>query len=298
MGKHNKYGLRLAVCTLIVLISAFVPRAEASATILLEEPYGKLGFFTPTGHVAVYLSGVCADSPLVLRACAAGETGIVLSRYDGINGYDWAAIPLIPYLYAVERPEDVPLFADAKMVASLRDHYRRGHLREIAPDTADGAIPGGNWYELVGSAYDRTSYGFEIETSPKQDAALIRAFNRGAESLTLSRHFTQLRGLREGRSQFLLPQIAASQCGWRYGDHYAQTTGATDGPLQCAASRAAFFEISISADPGQLAAEHCGARCSRIFLPVEEVHGAQRRGQSDFRRVRIRPLRGHRGQPF
>ena len=177
MSKLNITTIRLAVCTLIVLISAFVPRAEASATLLLEEPYGKLGFFTPTGHVAVYLSGVCADSPLVLRACAAGETGIVLSRYDGINGYDWAAIPLIPYLYAVERPEDIPLFADAKMVASLRDHYRRRHLREIAADTADGTIPGGNWYELVGSAYDRTSYGFEIETSPKQDAALIRAFN-------------------------------------------------------------------------------------------------------------------------
>lgn len=177
MSQHHIDGIRRAVCTLVVLISALVLRAGASATLLLEEPYGKLGFFSPTGHVAVYLSGVCADSPLVLRPCAPSETGIVFSRYDGINGYDWAAIPLIPYLYAVERPEDIPLFADAKMVAFLRDRYRRQHLRVIAPDTADGGTPGGNWYELVGSSYDRTSYGFEIETSPEQDAALIRAYN-------------------------------------------------------------------------------------------------------------------------
>jgi hypothetical protein len=177
MSQHGLDGIRRALCTLVVLIWAFVPRAGASATLLLEEPYGKLGFFSPTGHVAVYLSGVCADSPLVLRPCVPGETGIVFSRYDGINGYDWAAVPLIPYLYAVERPEDIPLFADAKMVGFLRDRYRRQHLRGIAPDTADGGTPGGNWYELVGSAYDRTSYGFEIETTPEQDAALIRSYN-------------------------------------------------------------------------------------------------------------------------
>jgi hypothetical protein len=171
------YGIRRALCTLIVLGSVFVPPAGASATLLLEEPYGKLGFFSPTGHVAVYLSGVCADSPLVLRLCSPGETGVVISRYDGIAGYDWAAIPLIPYFYAVDRPEDIPLFADAKMVAFLRDRYRRQHLQGIAPDRADGGTPEGNWYELVGSSYDRASYGFEIETSPEQDGALIRAYN-------------------------------------------------------------------------------------------------------------------------
>src|SRR6202020_3663610 len=112
--------IRRVVCTFLVLISVSAGLARASsATLLLEEPYGKLGFFTATGHAAVYLSGVCADTPLVLRPCTAGETGVVIARYNGVNGYDWIAIPLIPYLYAVERPEDVPLFSDAKMVAFL-----------------------------------------------------------------------------------------------------------------------------------------------------------------------------------
>src|SRR5271167_4189062 len=130
--------IRRGLCTLLVLASGSAGLARASATLLLEEPYGKLGFFTATGHAAVYLSGVCAETPLVLRKCAPGETGIVLSRYDGVAGYDWFAIPLIPYLYAVDRPEDVPLYADAKMVAFLRDRYRRRYLEEVAPDGKNG----------------------------------------------------------------------------------------------------------------------------------------------------------------
>jgi hypothetical protein len=169
--------MRRVLSGLALIVLACASLAHASATLLLEEPYGKLGFFTATGHAAVYLSDVCAETPIVLRPCAPGETGVVISRYAGVGGYDWIAIPLIPYLYAVERPEDVPLFADAKMTAFLRDHYRRKYLEDIAPDAKNGETPGGNWYELVGSSYDRTIYGFEIETTPEQDEALIRKLN-------------------------------------------------------------------------------------------------------------------------
>src|ERR1700729_3367057 len=100
------------LCALVLMSLSF---GHASATLLLEEPYGKLGFFTATGHAAVYLSGVCADTPLVLRKCAPGEMGAVISRYDGVGGYDWVAIPLIPYLYGVDHVDDIPLFADPKM---------------------------------------------------------------------------------------------------------------------------------------------------------------------------------------
>lgn len=163
-----------SIAAVILFCASF---AHASATLLLEEPYGKLGFFTATGHAAVYLSGVCADDPLTLRPCAPGETGVVVSRYNGVSGYDWVAIPLLPYLYAVDRADDIPLFADAKMVFQLRDRYRRAYLESVVPDGKNGEAPGGNWYELVGSSYDRTIYGFEIETTPEEDARLIRKLN-------------------------------------------------------------------------------------------------------------------------
>ncbi len=165
------------LCAILLLGLGAVGRAHAGATLLLEEPYSYDGNFAGTGHVALYLSNVCAKTPVVLRACASGESGVVLSRYDGISGYDWVAIPLIAYLYAVERPEAVPLFADPKLVAFLRDQYRRDHLMSVAPDLPDGGVPKGNWYELVGASYDRTIYGFEIETNPQQDALLIAKLN-------------------------------------------------------------------------------------------------------------------------
>jgi hypothetical protein len=151
--------------------------AHAGATLLLEEPYSYDGTFAGTGHVAVYLSRVCAESPLALRRCAPGEAGVVLSRYHGIAGYDWLAMPLIPYLYAVDAPGKVPLYADAKLEAFLREQYRRSYLQAIVPDVQNGEPPDGPWIQLVGAAYDRTLYGFEIETSAAKDDELIRMLN-------------------------------------------------------------------------------------------------------------------------
>ncbi len=168
------------LCALLLFCLGSIPLAHAGATLLLEEPYSYDGALAGTGHAAVYLSNVCAESPVVLRRCGVGESGVVLSRYDGIAGYDWIAIPLIPYLYAVDRPESIPLFADAKLVAFLRDQYRREYLEALAPDRLDGETPEGNWYEMVGASYDRTIYGFEIETSPEQDALLINKLNSRA----------------------------------------------------------------------------------------------------------------------
>ena len=170
-------GCRRWIVVLCLLVAWGTVQAHAGATLLLEEPYSYDGTFAGTGHVAVYLDRVCADSPFVLRRCGPGEQGVVLSRYHGIAGHDWYAIPLIPYLYAVESPEQVPLYADPKLVAFLRNQYRRKHLQQVIPDAANGEMPQGPWIQLVGSAYDRTSYAFEIETSPENDDELIRRLN-------------------------------------------------------------------------------------------------------------------------
>ena len=170
--------LRLGKLSAILLLClCSMSRAWAGATLFLGEPYGYDGAFAGTGHAVVYLSGVCATSPVILRPCAPGETGIVLSRYRGIGGYDWIAIPLIPYLYAVEKAEDIPLFADKKLAAFLRDRYRRNHLESLVPDLPGGGTPDGAWYQLIGASYLRTIYAFEIETSQEQDAKLILMLN-------------------------------------------------------------------------------------------------------------------------
>ncbi len=179
----NRAALIISLDLGLLLLSA--PSALPSVTLLLEEPYGTFGGMNPTGHAAVYLSHVCADSPTVLRKCRDGEHGVVISRYDRVDGLDWIAIPLIPYLYAVDNPEDVPSSVSPADVASLRDVWRRDHLEDIAPDTADGKTPQGDWTQLIGSAYDRTIYAYGIESTEAQDELLIQTLNSRANK----RHF-------------------------------------------------------------------------------------------------------------
>jgi hypothetical protein len=185
-----------AVCRCLLVVAViFIGHSllHAQATLLLEEPYSYDGTFAGTGHSAVYLSRVCAATPVHLRRCKPGESGAVISRYHGVAGYDWIAIPLIPYLYAVEKSSDIPLYADPSLVAFLRHQYLP-HLKAIATHGSESAAelevaqndlsqnsnddePSGPWYELVGSAYDRTLYGFQVATRPEQDDALIRKMN-------------------------------------------------------------------------------------------------------------------------
>jgi hypothetical protein len=143
----------------------------------MEEPYGAFGAMNPTGHAAVYLNHICADSPTKLRPCRDGEYGVVISRYHKIDGYDWIAIPLVGYLYAVDTVSDIPAMVDRAQVAALRDAYRREHLLDLAPDTRRGEPPKGEWTELVGSSYDRTIHGFQIDSTPEQDQRFVAIFN-------------------------------------------------------------------------------------------------------------------------
>jgi hypothetical protein len=167
---------RLAA-TLLALLFLGAVGVRADVAVLLEEPYSYDGAFAGTGHAAVYLSNVCANSPISLRRCLPGEPGVVISRYHRVAGHDWIAVPLYPYLYSVDKPEDIPLFADVKLEAALRDQYRRKNLEELVPDGPSGETPTGDWYELVGSAYDRTLYGFQLPTTAAQDEAFIAKYN-------------------------------------------------------------------------------------------------------------------------
>ena len=151
--------------------------ARADVTLLVEEPYGDFGGMNPTGHTAVYFSRICVESPTVLRRCNGGEEGAVISRYHRVGGYDWLAIPLTPYLYAVERTEQIPASATPEEVARLRDEYRRRYLEAAAPGLPDGSAPDGDWTQLVGEAYDRTLYGFTIRTTEEQDDEFLAKLN-------------------------------------------------------------------------------------------------------------------------
>ena len=156
----------------------FATVAHASVALLMEEPYGTFGAVNPTGHAAIYLNHVCAETPTQLRACHEGEYGVVISRYHKVDGLDWVAIPLVPYLYAVDTPGEIPTSVTKEQVAEIRDAYRKKHLEEMIPDDPKtGGAPKGEWTQLVGSSFDRSIHGFQIDTTADQDARLIAIFN-------------------------------------------------------------------------------------------------------------------------
>jgi len=165
-----------------VVALAAARSAHGDVALLIEEPYGLFGSINPTGHSAIYLNRVCAESSTALRRCGPDETGVVISRYSGIRRLDWIAIPLLPYLYALERVEDVPEWAAKTDVARMRGEYAEAHLRDLTSATQEDDRKR-VWPQLLGVAYTRKIYSFEVETDEEQDDNLIAEFNsRGNDS--------------------------------------------------------------------------------------------------------------------
>ena len=173
-GRVRRGGFWLVALVLGSMTCA--SKAYGNVSLLIEEPYGFFGSINPTGHSAIYLNRVCAETPTLLRRCQPGETGVVISRISRIRSFDWIAIPLLPYLYAVEQVQDVPEWAERAPVEELRKTYAETHLMSLA--SANKAYDAKNvWLQLLGVAYIRKIYSFEIATTDEQDNRLIDQYN-------------------------------------------------------------------------------------------------------------------------
>jgi hypothetical protein len=174
-------GPGIALSLLALLAAAFLAQSgHAQAALLMEEPYGFFGVLNPTGHNAIYFDRICAQTPVRLRRCAPGELGAVIARYQGIDGYDWVAMPLIPYLYSVENASEAPAHVDREQVRLMRGRYREAHLQSLGEDVFSGNMVHGGWTQLLGVAYERRIYAFRFDTTPEQDDAFIAQMNAGA----------------------------------------------------------------------------------------------------------------------
>ena len=174
MRKNSTFVFALLA---FALFAVFCPCCRAQAALLLEEPYGFFGAVNPTGHTAIYFEHICAETLTQLRPCRPGEDGAVISRYQGIDDYDWIAVPLVPYLYSTTDPAAVPQHADHAAVERLRDNYHESHLESLGPHVIEGNFFHGGWSELVGVAYERRIYAFRFNTTAAQDAAFMARMN-------------------------------------------------------------------------------------------------------------------------
>ena len=103
----------------------------------------------------------------------------MITRYQGIANYDWIAMPLLPYLYAVENASEVPAHADKETVNGMRDRYHDARLQILGKDVPRGNDVKRGWSQFVGVSYERRLYAFRFATTEAQDDALIAQMNAG-----------------------------------------------------------------------------------------------------------------------
>jgi len=162
------------------LLTSLCAGMHADVGLMLNEAL-KVGAskWTGAGHSAVYLSSVCAVSPVELRPCAPGENGIVLTNYRtfGENRpYEWNAVPFNVYMFGVEEESARPLYASPTVRWMMQERYRDNYLRNIcAGDCATN--PSALWRETVAATFLRDIYLFTAKTTPEQDRALIEKLN-------------------------------------------------------------------------------------------------------------------------
>lgn len=164
----------------LILGLVFIPSvARADISLLVLEAVGVAGEYTGSGHTAIYLSNICADGPIRLRMCQAGEKGVIITSYptfvEGAN-YQWMAVPLTPYLYGVEDETDIPLYANGEIRNFLREAFRRNYLSSVVRGNESGAMPKGDWRTMLTAAFNRDVYSFNIQTTMKEDEQFLREF--------------------------------------------------------------------------------------------------------------------------
>lgn len=138
------------------------------------------GEASSAGHGSIYFTNICAETPVKLRQCRPGESGVVISTYPNFGAnkrYKWLAIPLLPFLYGVEDERNIPIYTNGMIRSLLRESYRQRNLRGMIPDGIGGMIPEGDWREMLTSVYNRDIYCFTLRTSVEEDKILIDKLN-------------------------------------------------------------------------------------------------------------------------
>jgi len=159
----------------------FAPCVQADVSFLLHESLGMSGESTAAGHAAIYLSNICSDDGLQLRACRLGESGVVLATYPQLgtnSNYEWLALPLLPYLYGVEQEQEIPLYTNGEMRTLLREKYRRERWSHLVPAGTAATPPPGRWQQIIGVNFNRDIYALTVKTSVAEDLQFIQTFNQ------------------------------------------------------------------------------------------------------------------------
>ena len=128
----------------------------------------------------------------------------------------------MPYLYAVDRAEDVPVWADATSVAMMRQEYATHHLESFNSGVEDYDRKNA-WPQLLGAAYMRKIYSFESPQRTNRTIDLFPNITATRTMVVLICH-EQLCRLLACSSQFLLSSFGDEEHNGGCRDHDAEET--------------------------------------------------------------------------
>jgi len=160
-------------CILLFILLSTGVRVHADVTLFIEAPINFLGHVSSTGHAALLIDSLCSDDHIHIRWCNQRENGTVVSRYKGIDGYDWVAMPPGPYLFAVDSSDEIPETTGIAEVNLLRAEYRTNH-----PGSFEHDPPDNGWIQLLGASYRRRIICIHLRTTTAQDERLMQWLNR------------------------------------------------------------------------------------------------------------------------
>ncbi len=171
----------LRTVVLLPLVCFCCSPLHADVGLLLSESLNDgVSQWVSSGHSAIYLSRLCPETPVKLRLCAAGESGSVISMYNGLDedqDFEWNAVPLSLFLYGVEEERDRPLLAWPALFRLLQDHARESYMASVCQAAPCGANRPGNWRYLFAATFIRSAYIFQVKTTLQQDLAFMIHLN-------------------------------------------------------------------------------------------------------------------------
>ena len=117
----------------IAILHSLGVAARADIGVVLADPTTVgVSVYTHAGHSLVYLSGVCAASPVRARLCETGEQGSIVTTYPDFReaqAYAWNLVPLSLYLQGSLIPNERLLYGSRRVKDALEAYAREGFFQ-------------------------------------------------------------------------------------------------------------------------------------------------------------------------
>ena len=162
-------------------LTTFEVSAKADIGVVLADPTTVgVSVYTHAGHSLVYLSGVCAASPIRARLCDTGEQGSIVTTYPDFReaeAYRWNLVPLSLYLDGSLKPDDRLLYGSRQVKEALEAHAREGFFQDVCGKEHCPQIAHSFWRDLVNATAVRDIFIFAVQTTRAQDQVIVNWLN-------------------------------------------------------------------------------------------------------------------------